>query len=295
MKSSKTHLYTLFTASCTLILIAAGGLVTSTESGLSVPDWPLSYGQFFPPMVGGVRFEHSHRMIAGFVGILTLVLAVLLWRVEKRVWMKNLGLAALLAVVLQAVLGGITVIYLLPTAVSVFHACLGQTFFTLLTAISVFTSPEWLNAPRETTPAASSLKRLLVVTVTFVYLQLIAGAIVRHVPHATMNYHFALAFLVFIHAYFVLFRIIREPAAQKKLLPHAFFLASAVTLQVFLGLGSFVFTRVLERGDIPTVGEVLLTTAHQAAGALILAGFFTLLLRTFRLYKEPAAPESPSR
>ena len=120
--SQRLHLFAGFTAASTLILIAAGGLVTSTGSGLAVPDWPLSYGMLMPPMVGGVFYEHGHRMIATAVGFLTVILAIWTWRVENRLWVKRLAGIALAAVVLQGLLGGLTVIFLLPTPVSVSHA-----------------------------------------------------------------------------------------------------------------------------------------------------------------------------
>src|SRR5437667_2183294 len=123
-----SHRLCLALSACTLFLIFVGGLVTSTGSGLSVPDWPLSYGRLMPPMVGGIFYEHGHRMVASAVGLLTVVLAVWLSRREPRAWVRRLGYAALAAVVAQGVLGGLTVIFLLPTAVSVAHACLAQTF-----------------------------------------------------------------------------------------------------------------------------------------------------------------------
>src|SRR5262249_59416388 len=110
------------TALATLSLIFAGGLVTSTESGLSVPDWPLSYGRLMPPMVGGIFYEHGHRMVATTVGILTVILAAWLARREPRAWVRRLGYGALAAVVAQGVLGGLTVLFLLPTAGSVAHS-----------------------------------------------------------------------------------------------------------------------------------------------------------------------------
>src|SRR5687767_5859274 len=128
-RSRALHRYAIVTAVATLLLIVAGGLVTSTESGLSVPDWPLSYGRLMPPMVGGVFYEHGHRMVATAVGLLTVVLAVWLARREPRPWVRRLGWLALAAVVAQGLLGGLTVIYLLPTAISVAHACLAQAFF----------------------------------------------------------------------------------------------------------------------------------------------------------------------
>src|SRR5216117_1856653 len=147
------HRLAVVTAGATLMLLFVGGLVTSTGSGLAVPDWPLSFGQVFPPMVGGVLFEHGHRLAATAVGCLTVVLA--LWTVvgDARASVRALGLLALLAVVLQGLLGGITVLYKLPLAVSVTHACLAQTFFCLTVALAIVTGPAW-SAPRpRRTPA----------------------------------------------------------------------------------------------------------------------------------------------
>src|SRR6476646_10088864 len=118
-RSRALHRYAVLTAAATLFLIVAGGLVTSTESGLSVPDWPLSYGMLMPPMVGGVFYEHGHRMAATTVGFLTLVLAVWTARAEPRPSVRRLAWGALAAVITQGVLGGLTVLYLLPTPVSV--------------------------------------------------------------------------------------------------------------------------------------------------------------------------------
>src|SRR4029077_13705915 len=105
MKSPWLHRYATLVAVCTLFLVIAGASVTSKEAGLSVPDWPLSYGQVIPEMTGGVLFETGHRMIAGVVGIFTIILAIWIARVEKRTWMKKLGWLALGAVVAQALLG----------------------------------------------------------------------------------------------------------------------------------------------------------------------------------------------
>ena len=137
----RIHRFAVFTAGFTFLLIVAGALVTSTGSGLAVPDWPLSFGQYFPEMTGGVFFEHGHRMIAGTVGILTTVLAVWLWVKEKRRWICWLGTGAWLAVITQAVLGGITVLHKLPTIVSASHAVLAQIFFCSLIAVAFFTRP----------------------------------------------------------------------------------------------------------------------------------------------------------
>src|SRR5688572_32734479 len=118
--------YLRFMVLATLFLIVAGGLVTSQDYGLAVPDWPKSYGMWFPPMIGGVFYEHGHRMIAGFVGILTVIMTAWLWWKEPRKWVRIFGTLALLSVIAQAVLGGITVLYFLPTWVSTLHATLAQ-------------------------------------------------------------------------------------------------------------------------------------------------------------------------
>src|SRR3954462_8442166 len=113
------HRYTVVVAICTFFLVVAGGLVTSNEAGLSVPDWPLSYGKLMPPMEGGIFFEHGHRMVATTVGLLTVMLAIWLWRSDQRRWMRRLGLAARATVIAQGLLCGMTVIFMLPKPVSI--------------------------------------------------------------------------------------------------------------------------------------------------------------------------------
>src|SRR6188472_1287162 len=142
------HRYAQFVMLCTLLLIAAGGMVTSTGSGLSVPDWPNTYGWFmftFPidKWVGGIFYEHSHRLIASTVGFLIVILTFWLWRVESRVWVRRLGFIALGAVITQGVLGGITVLWYLPDAISIAHASLAEIVFCLTVTIALVTSPGW--------------------------------------------------------------------------------------------------------------------------------------------------------
>ena len=140
--------YIKLVVASTVLLIAAGGMVTSTRSGLSVPDWPNTYGQFmfsFPleKMVGGIFYEHGHRMIASTVGFLTIILAIWTWKVDPRRWVRWLGVSALGAVILQGLLGGITVLLLLPAPVSVGHAGLAQLFFCITISLAIFTSRAW--------------------------------------------------------------------------------------------------------------------------------------------------------
>jgi cytochrome c oxidase assembly protein subunit 15 len=197
------HIFALFTAACTFLLIVAGGLVTSTGSGLSVPDWPNTYGRFmfaYPldEMVGGIFYEHSHRMIASIVGFLTVILTIWVWRREERRWVRNLTLVALLSVVLQGALGGITVLFLLPTAVSVAHATLAQTFFVMVSSIALVTSRWWISQPDRgpvIAPAGeSSLTTLAVGVSLMVWIQLILGAVMRHTASGLAVPDFPLAY-----------------------------------------------------------------------------------------------------
>ena len=173
-----------FVSAATVLLIVAGGLVTSTGSGLAVPDWPTSYGwnMFTFPMkhmVGGIFYEHGHRLIASGVGFLTIILALWIWKAEPRRWMRVLGFTALAAVCVQGLLGGITVLYFLPTPVSTAHAGLAQIFFCLTIAIALFTSRGWTGPKHE--PVDDRMLRLVATTTTaFIYLQILVGATMRH-------------------------------------------------------------------------------------------------------------------
>ena len=190
------HWFAVFTAVCTLFLIVAGGLVTSTGSGLAVPDWPLSYGQIMPPMVGGIFYEHGHRMVATTVGLLTIILAVWLSRKEKRAWLRRLGWIALGAVIIQGALGGLTVLFLLPTAISATHATIAQTFFCIIASIALFTSRWWF-LQGTANIKVKSLKISLISCISIgcmIYLQLILGAIMRHTGSGLAVPDFPLAY-----------------------------------------------------------------------------------------------------
>jgi len=178
-------------AASTALLIFAGGLVTSTGSGLSVPDWPNTYGWFmwaFPisKMVGGIFYEHLHRLVASTVGFLIVVLTIWLARVEPRRWVRRLGYLALGAVIAQGILGGITVLWYLPDAISIAHASLAQIVFCLTTTIALVTSPGWqggygqLPTPNSHIPRDATLERIAVVTTALIYVQIVIGATMRH-------------------------------------------------------------------------------------------------------------------
>lgn len=179
--------FAVFTAFATLFLIGVGGIVTSKGVGMSVPDWPTTYGynMFLFPIsqwVGGIREEHSHRLFASWVGFLTTILAIWIWLKDDRKWLRWLGVAAFFAVVLQGVLGGLRVV-LKMDGLGIPHAALAQSFLCLLVAISLFLSRWWqLNsAPSATASAAAArLKTLFVATTALIFLQLMIGATMRH-------------------------------------------------------------------------------------------------------------------
>jgi heme a synthase len=195
------RIYTVLVALSTAVLIFAGGLVTSTGSGLSVPDWPNTYGWFmftFPleKMVGGIRYEHSHRLIASTVGFLIAVLALWLWRAERRRWVRRLGYVALAAVVTQGILGGITVLWYLPDAISIAHASLAQIVFCLTAAIALFTSAGWTRGyPRGGSPPDDRLlQKIAAITTGWIYVQIVIGATMRHTDAGLAIPDFPLAF-----------------------------------------------------------------------------------------------------
>ena len=181
------HLFALLVAASTAVLIFAGGMVTSTGSGLAVPDWPNTYGWFmwtFPidHWVGGIFYEHTHRLIASTVGFLILVLAFWLWRAEPRRWVRMLGVIALAAVITQGILGGLTVLFYLPDPISIAHASLAQIVFCLTITIAVSTSPGWKRGYTRggLAPDDRVLQKTALATTGLIYLQILMGATMRH-------------------------------------------------------------------------------------------------------------------
>lgn len=197
------HRFATFVAGCTVLLILAGSLVTSHGAGLSVPDWPTSYGWnmlTFPPSmwVANILYEHGHRLIATSVGMLTIVLAAWLWIAESRPWLRWLGVAALGAIVAQGILGGLTVLFFLPAAISTAHAALAEIFFCIVVSIALFTSPGWVNGyradpskvrqkpdatygrPGTTDVAADTLRKMTTMVTCVIYAQILIGAAMRH-------------------------------------------------------------------------------------------------------------------
>jgi heme a synthase len=291
------HRYIKLVVASTLLLIAAGGMVTSTDSGLAVPDWPNTYGQFmfsFPleKMVGGIFYEHGHRMIASTVGFLTIILAVWTWKADPRHWMRRLGLTALGVVILQGLLGGITVLLLLPAPVSIGHAGLAQLFFCLTISLALFTSAGWTKA--QSAVNDPTLRRLALATTVMIYCQILLGATMRHIeagmaipdfPYAFghvvppfWNLGVAVHFAHRVGALLVTTAILATAAhvwfhhrARRELVRPAAFLILLVVTQV--SLGAFVIWSGL---------QPIINTAHVVNGALVLATSLVLTLRCYR-------------
>ncbi|HEY5296959.1 MAG TPA: COX15/CtaA family protein [Verrucomicrobiae bacterium] len=178
------HWFAVLAAMATFLLLGAGGLVTSHEAGMSVPDWPNSYGynMFAFPVskwTGGIFYEHTHRLWASVVGLMTTILAVWIWRKDSRKWMRWLGVAAFLLVVVQGVLGGLRVV-LIDTDLGIIHGVVGQTFFVLMCALALFTGGFWAKICEQKKFNVPRYLRMLVLSTTIlIFVQLILGATMR--------------------------------------------------------------------------------------------------------------------
>jgi heme a synthase len=301
----------VFVACLAFLLIVAGGLVTSNNAGLAVPDWPTSFGHLFkiPKMIGGVKFEHTHRMIAEFVGLMTILVAVWTWRVDKRRWMRGLTIGAVAGVIIQGVLGGLTVLNFLPPAISTAHATVGQTMFCVLAAIAVFTSRSWLDEPKEkiSQKDARPLLRHCWMLIGFLYLQLILGAAFRHVwtkwgpsgsnhwpvhkiVHALLYPHILNALFVTVLVLYVSLRAMTKHPAITQLRRPALWMLVLLIVQLLLGVSAYV-VRVIQGVNEaqPTMTLVAVTVAHLAVGALILASTMILTIQAYRHTGDPAS------
>ena len=279
------HRFLVFTACATFLLIVAGALVTSNDAGLSVPDWPTSFGSLYklPPMVGGVRFEHSHRMVAEFIGLLTIIVAIWTWRADRRSWVRKLGISAIVAVIAQGILGGITVLFYLPPAVSTAHAALGQTFFCILVALAVVTRRDWMETPvMESDQRRRSLRTLTLCAVAAVYVQLILGAGFRHSGIKLLPHLLSAVVVTVLLLWTTVRALLNYPHVQAVRRP-AIALLSLLVVQLLLGFAAYL-TRVQWGKDAvqPQFSMVVATVAHVAVGALVLATSVVLAMQTWR-------------
>ena len=284
-------------AASTALLIFAGGLVTSTGSGLSVPDWPNTYGWFmwaFPisKMVGGIFYEHLHRLIASTVGFLIVVLTVWLWKAEPRAWVRKLGYMALAAVITQGVLGGITVLWYLPDAISIAHASLAQIVFCLTSTIALVTSRRWI---RDSGVNDRTLQRISMATTAVIYAQIVVGATMRHTGAglAIPDFPFALGHVIppvwdakiaihFAHrvgaltvAVLILAttgHVFFHHGRRRELRNPAILLLALLTMQITLGALTVLSQK-----------QFIINSLHVVNGALVLVTSLVLTLRAHRV------------
>jgi cytochrome c oxidase assembly protein subunit 15 len=306
------HRFAKFLVACTVLLILAGSLVTSHDAGLSVPDWPTSYGWnmfTFPPSmwVANIFYEHGHRLIASSVGFLTIILAVWLWLADSRRWLRWIGVGALVAVIAQGILGGLTVLFFLPAPVSTAHAGLAEIFFCLTVAIALFTSPRWMAddgsgaaasgpgaTPYEAPVDDGTLRRIATTTTVLIYSQILVGATMRHTGAGLAIPDFPLMFghlvpdrwsgpiaihfthrvgaLVVTTAILWLFAYVRAHHRQRpELTRPAALVVALVVVQVTLGALTVLSRR-----------HPWINSFHVVVGALVLTTSLMITLRSWR-------------
>ena len=300
-----TALFARVAVAATFLLIVAGGLVTSEEAGLAVVDWPNTFGyaMFLYPvsrMTGGIYFEHAHRLFGSLVGLTTVVLALHLWRVEARSWVKRLAAAAVVVVVAQGILGGLRVTgrFTMSTSahdmvpnlsLAVAHGVLGQVFLAVMVVLAAASSRLWKTAgPAQTSAAAAMDRTLQPALVAVLLVQLVLGALQRHFA-AGLIVHITLAAVVATVAVAVGVRAWALYPGVPLLARLGRALVIVVLLQVALGIAALAVTGGVATTGNPRVLDVTLTTAHQACGAILLATTVLLTAWTRRLAGAPSA------
>lgn len=293
--------FAILVACATFFLIIAGALVTSNDAGLATEDWPLSNGQFFPEMVGNLFYEHGHRMVATTVGMLTIVLMIYILVKEKRQWVRRLGVIALLAVITQGLLGGLTVKLLLPVWVSTAHATLAQLFFCLTVSLAVFTSRSWIEA-RPLAPEFSErkgtvpLRYLCTAALVTILVQLVIGGTLRHsaswdehLPTELVLAHVGGALAVVIALGSTSLTVLRRHKGERFLTRPAKIALVLLGVQLLLGLAAYLARLASPSDPQPLNPMISITVAHVACGALVFVTTIVLTLRTYRVLPAPEA------
>jgi cytochrome c oxidase assembly protein subunit 15 len=302
LMSKGLNRFAILVACATFFLIIAGALVTSNDAGLATEDWPLSNGQVFPEMVGNLFWEHGHRMVATTVGMLTIALLIYILVKEKRSWVRKLGVFALLAVIAQGLLGGLTVKLLLPLAVSTAHATLAQLFFCITVSLAVFTSRSWIEAqPLPADPAEEKgsipIRYLCTAALITIFFQLILGATLRHsarwdqqLPTELVLAHVGGALAVTVALTKAALTVRRRYKGHTFLTRPATLALALLCVQLFLGLAAYL-TRLASPNDPQPLNPMIgITVAHVACGALVFVTTIVLTLRTYKVL--PATDEA---
>jgi heme a synthase len=293
------HRLALVTSGATFLLILAGGVVTNTGSGLAVPDWPTTFGynMFTYPlskMVGGVLYEHSHRLIGSVVGLLTVALCVSLWVAESRPWVRWLGTVALAGVIVQGILGGLRVI-LIQSELALVHGVVAYTFLGVIASLALVTSPSWVGkAQGAGAEVLTAVRRLALATTAAIYVQILFGTVLTHTG-TRLDAHLTFAALVSVLVLVVSARILRAHTARPWLAGPARTLQWLWVLQLLLGLGAYVAKFGV--GGVPMVPwlGLIFSVTHRLTGGLMLVASLTLTLRVLRLAAPaPASVEVPN-
>ncbi len=280
------HKFAVFTVCWTILLFIAGALVTSKDAALSVPDWPKSFGIWFPSLrllAGGAFFEHSHRVIAATMGFLVLFLAIWLWKRDPRPWMRWFGVTAVGGVVAQAFLGGQVVRQLLHYWLPVLHASFAQIVFAAVLSIAVFTSKWWVSEQLQLEDSGTpSIHSLAILNAAVIYLQVILGAGFRH-KEIPIWPHMAGAMLVFGMVVWTAVALRKRFAQSRDLSKVRILLHAIFGTQFLLGLGAY-WSR-LSTADAPQPMPVMvtLTVIHTVVGALLFAFSVLVVLACYRL------------
>ncbi|QNN23615.1 hypothetical protein HED60_15480 [Planctomycetales bacterium ZRK34] len=307
-----TGRFALVAVVATGLLLIAGGLVTGHEAGLAVPDWPNSYGYNmilypFARMTGNIYYEHAHRLYGVLVGLTTIVLAIHLWMVDDRKWVKMLMIGAIAAVVAQGLMGAARVLAAhsdggvevataanentLSIALRIAHGIFGQLFLALMTAIAVFCSTTWRQNTEKTPHAAAASDHTLTTLLLAGFaIQLMLGAIVRHTG-AGVFWHISMASILFLGTLVIgmrLWGLYGDDHAVLKRIGGA--LVGFISLQLGLGIAALVVITLSNQAGKPSAADAILTTAHQATGATLLALGTVAMLLTRRLLQPKTAP-----
>jgi heme a synthase len=297
-RSPWPHRLAVVLACATFPLLWVGGLVTTTDAGMAVPDWPNTYGYnlFLYPWQSWLAgpwdlfVEHGHRLLASSVGMLTIALVVVLWRSEPRAWVRRLGFAALALVIFQGVLGGMRVL-LDERTLAMLHGCTGPLFFAVAVALAVVTSSNWLSTEAPlASPQSGQVRRLAVVTAVLFYLQLVFGALLRHMPIESqpatfalaVRFHLLLAGVLVLHVAMLTWLVVRHCRQIRPMLRLTLSLVGLLAVQLLLGASTWVLkfsvpdwaARWLPWNDFAnSAGGWLAThiiTGHVAVGSLLL-------------------------
>jgi cytochrome c oxidase assembly protein subunit 15 len=292
------HRFAKFTVAWTVLLFVAGALVTSNDAALSVPDWPKSFGTWFPTLrqlAGGAFFEHSHRVIAGVLGVLILALAILIWMKEERRWLRWFGVIAVAGVIVQAVLGGEVVRQLLHYWLPVMHACFGQIIFASVLAIAVFTSKWWTSErPQLADSGSPSIHIVAAFNAEIIFLQVVLGAGFRH-QELPIWPHIVGAFLVTGTVVWMAITLRRRFGNSPELSRARMLLHSIFGIQFLLGFGAYWSRLATVNAPQPMPVMVLLTVTHTVVGALLFAFSVLVVLMCYRIVPRGRAVEAPTQ